>query len=75
MKRGADEDARIGYIKEASALIGSCEALLRGEEGLAGADAAKEASSRIEKAQSLIAKFLAESGVEDDRVKEFVVAH
>lgn len=75
MKRGADEDARIEYIKEASALIGSCEGLLRGEEGPTGPDAAKEASSRTKKAQNLVAKFLAESGVEDDRVKEFVSAH
>lgn len=75
VKRGADEDARIGYIKEASTLIGSCEGLLRGEEGISGTDAAKEASNRTEKAQSLIAKFLAESGVEDERVKEFVAAH
>lgn len=75
MKRAADEDPRLEYIKEASTLIGSCEGLLRGEEGFTGADAAKEASSRTKKAQSLIAKFLAESGVKDDRVTEFVAAH
>jgi len=75
VKRSAADDARIGYIKEASALVGSCEGLLRGKEELTGSNAAKEASDRTKKAQALIAKFLAESGVEDERVEAFVAAH
>ena len=76
VKRGAADDARIGYVKEAATLVGSCEGLLRGEEaGLSGAEAAKEATTRVKKAESLIAKFLAESGVEDERVAAYVAAH
>jgi hypothetical protein len=76
VKRGAADDERIGYVKEAATVISSCEGLLRGEEGgLSGAEAAKEATTRVKKAESLIAKFLAESGVEDERVAAFVAAH
>ena len=76
VKRGAADDARIGYVKEAATLVGSCEGLLRGEEaGLSGAEAAKEATTRVKKAESLIAKFLAESGVEDERLAAYVAAH
>eukprot|EP00563_Minutocellus_polymorphus_P000449 CAMPEP_0181035242 /NCGR_PEP_ID=MMETSP1070-20121207/8222_1 /TAXON_ID=265543 /ORGANISM="Minutocellus polymorphus, Strain NH13" /LENGTH=210 /DNA_ID=CAMNT_0023112795 /DNA_START=41 /DNA_END=673 /DNA_ORIENTATION=+ len=76
VRRGAADDERIGYVKEAATLVGSCEGLLRGEEdGLSGAGAAKEATTRVKKAQSLIAKFLAESGVEDERVAAYVAAH
>lgn len=74
--RGAADDARIGYVREAATLVGSCEGLLRGEEdGLSGAGAAKEATARVRKAESLIGKFLAESGVEDERVAAYVAAH
>ena len=76
VKRSAADDERIGYVKEAATLVSSCEGLLRGEEaGLSGADAAKEATTRVKKAESLIAKFLAESGVEDERVAAYVAAH
>ena len=76
VKRSAADDERIGYVKEAATLVSSCEGLLRGEEaGLSGADAAREATTRVKKAESLIAKFLAESGVEDERVAAYVAAH
>ena len=76
VKRSAADDERIGYVKEAATLVGSCEGLLRGEEAsLSGAEAAKEATTRVKKAESLIAKFLAESGVEDERVAAYVAAH
>lgn len=76
VKRSAADDERIGYVKEAATLVSSCEGLLRGEEvGLSGAEAAKEATTRVKKAESLIAKFLAESGVEDERVAAYVAAH
>ena len=76
VKRSAADDERIGYVKEAATLVSSCEGLLRGEEaGLSGADAAKEATTRVKKAESLIAKFLDESGVEDERVAAYVAAH
>ena len=76
VKRSAAADERIGYVKEAATLVSSCEVLLRGEEdGLSGAEAAKEATTRVKKAESLIAKFLADSGVEDERVAAYVAAH
>lgn len=76
VRRGSADDERIGYVKEAATLVSSCEGLLRGEEaGLSGAEAAKEATTRVKKAESLIAKFLAESGVEDERVAAYVAAH
>ena len=76
VKRGAADDERIGYVREAATIVGSCEGLLRGEEdGLSGAGAAKEATARVKKAETLIAKFLAESGVEDERVAAYVASH
>jgi len=50
------------------------EEVLEGRQGLEGADAAAEASKRVKRAQALIAKFLAESGVEDEKVAAFVAA-
>lgn len=35
----------------------------------------EEALKRIEKAQSLIAKFIAESGVADENLAKFVASH
>ena len=76
VRRGAADDERIGYVKEAATLVSSCEGLLRGEEaGPSGVEAAKEATTRVKKAESLVAKFLAESGVEDERVAAYVAAH
>lgn len=37
--------------------------------------ATDEAISRVKKAQSLIAKFLAESGVKDERFDAYIAAH
>ena len=60
---------------QASSLIGSIQELLEGREGLLGEDAAKEASSRVTKAQNLVAKCLAEIGVDDEKVKAFFEEH
>eukprot|EP00565_Helicotheca_tamesis_P002644 CAMPEP_0185728522 /NCGR_PEP_ID=MMETSP1171-20130828/3824_1 /TAXON_ID=374046 /ORGANISM="Helicotheca tamensis, Strain CCMP826" /LENGTH=203 /DNA_ID=CAMNT_0028397237 /DNA_START=106 /DNA_END=717 /DNA_ORIENTATION=+ len=75
VKNNADGDERVGYIRQASNVIGSCQELLEGRQGLDGADAAAEASKRVKRAQGLIAKFLGASGVEDERVAAFVSAH
>ena len=40
-----------------------------------GKDASKEAVARVEKAQSLIAKFIDGSGVKDDKLAAYVSAH
>lgn len=69
VKNNADGDSRVGYIRQASATIGSIQELLEGRQGLYGADAAKEAASRVEKAQALVGKFLAECGVADEKDK------
>lgn len=75
VKNNADADVRVGYIRQASSVVCSIQELLEGRQGLFGADAAKEATIRVEKAQSLIAKFLAESGVEDERFPTYIKAH
>jgi len=75
VKNNAEGDARVVYIKKASAIIGSIQELLEGRQGLQGADAAKEAAVRVEKAQALIAKFVAECGIEDERFGPFIAAH
>jgi len=75
VKASADADPRVGYVRQASSTIGSCQELLEGRQGLFGADAAKEAVSRVSKAQQLLGKFLMESGVEDSRFKDFVATH
>jgi len=75
VKASADTDPRVGYVTQASNTIGSCQELLEGRQGLFGADAAKEAVSRVSKAQQLLGKFLMESGVEDSRFKDFVASH
>jgi hypothetical protein len=75
VKRNAEGDVRVGYIKQASAIIGSIQELLEGRQGLQGADAAKEAVVRVEKAQALIAKFVAECGIENERFGPYIAAH
>jgi hypothetical protein len=75
VKNNADGDVRVGYIRQASSVIGSIQELLEGRQGLYGADASKEAVARVEKAQALIGRFLAECGVEDERFGSFVLAH
>ena len=75
VKNNADGDSRVGYIRQASSVVGSIEELLEGRQGLYGADASKEAAARVEKAQTLIAKFIAECGVKDDRFAPYLSAH
>uniref|UniRef100_A0A7S1ZYX6 Uncharacterized protein n=1 Tax=Trieres chinensis TaxID=1514140 RepID=A0A7S1ZYX6_TRICV len=75
VKNNAIADPRNGYIRQASNLIGSCQGLLEGREGLTGKAASDEAVKRVKEAQNLVAKFLAESGVEDEKVQAFVAAH
>lgn len=74
IKKGADSDPRVGYIKQASKLIGSIEAVLDGAM-MDEAAATKEAVARVKKAQALIAQFIAESGVEDEKLTAYVNAH
>jgi len=75
VKNNADGDDRVGYIRAASAVITSLEDLLDGSEGLKGKEASKEAIIRVTKAQSLISKFLAGSGVVDEKVAAYVKTH
>lgn len=75
VKNNADGDDRVGYVRKASSLISSLEDLLEGKQGLMGEAASKEAVERVEKAQSLIAKFIAGSGVQDEKLAAFVQAH
>ena len=50
--------------------------LLEGRQGLEGKAAAAEATKRVERAQQLLAKFFAGSGLEgDETVKAFIAAH
>ena len=61
---------------QASGLLGSCQGLLEGREGIdVGGPAGTEALKRVEKAQKLIGQFLAESGVQDERIASFVASH
>ena len=55
--------------------IGSIQELLEGRQGLSGQEASDEAVKRVRKAQALLAKFFAESGVEDERVSAFIGKH
>lgn len=79
VKRGAVDDARVGYIRDASSLISGCQELLEERvEGFTGKAAGEEAAKRIKEAQKLIGKFLAESGVEGegaDKIAAYVKAH
>jgi len=75
VKNNPEGDVRVGYIRTASSIIGSIQELIEGRQGLTGDAAAKEAVARVEKAQALIAKFLAESGVKDERFEPFIAAH
>ena len=74
IKKGADSDPRVGYVKQASKIISSIEDVLEGGM-MDEAAASKEAIARVKKAQGLIGKFIAESGVEDERLAAYVNAH
>jgi len=62
---------------QATKLIGSTEALFDDDAGImdGNKDAREEATKRVLKAQSLIGKFLSESGVEDEQITAFVAKH
>jgi len=75
VKNNAEGDVRVGYIRQASSTIGSLQELLEGRQGLYGNDASKEAVARVEKSQALIGKFLAGSGVEEDKFTAYIAAH
>lgn len=77
VKKGADNDPRVGYIKQASTLISSIEGVLEGGDALMNEkDTTKEAIARVKKAQGLIAKFIAECGVEqEEKLAAYVSSH
>ena len=76
IKKGADSDPRVGYIKQASALISSLEGVLTGGDALMNEKSTSaEAVARVKKAQALIAKFIDECGVEDPKLAAFVSSH
>ena len=79
VKKGAVDDPRVAYIKDASALISSCQELLEERvEGFTGKAAGVEGIKRVKEAQKLVGKFLAESGVEGegaDKIDAYVKAH
>ena len=77
VKKGADSDPRVGYIKQASTLIGSIEGVLEGGDALMNEKStSKEAIARVKKAQALIAKFIEECGVEqDEKLSAYVSSH
>lgn len=76
VKNNADADPRVGYIKQASTLIGSLEGVLSGGDALMNEKSTSaEAISRVRKAQVLIGKFIAECGVDDPKLSAYVNAH
>mmetsp|Transcript_11359 Transcript_11359/g.24064 ORF Transcript_11359/g.24064 Transcript_11359/m.24064 type:complete len:206 (-) Transcript_11359:385-1002(-) len=76
VKKGSDSDPRVGYIKQASTLIGSLESVLEGGDALMNEKSTTaEAVARVKKAQTLISKFIEECGVQDDKLAAFVASH
>lgn len=76
VKKGSDSDTRVGYVKQASTLIGSLESVLGGGDALMNEKStSEEAVKRIKKAQALVVKFLEECGVEDEQVTSFIASH
>lgn len=76
VKNNSDADPRVGYIKQASTLIGSLQNLLEGGDALMNEKTVSaEAIKRVQKAQGLIGKFIAESGVQDDKLAAYVSSH
>jgi len=73
VKTNADADVRVGYIRQASTQISAVLPLLEGGDDPKTASA--EAVKKVKNAQRLIAKFLAESGAEDEKLSAFVKAH
>ena len=76
VKNNADADPRVGYIKQASTLIGSLEGVLTGGDALMNEKSTSaEAVARVKKAQMLVGKFIAECGIEDPKLAAYVSAH
>lgn len=76
VKNNSDSDPRVGYIKQASTLIGSLQNLLEGGDALMNEKTVSaEAIKRVQKAQSLISKFIEESGVQDVNLAAYVSSH
>jgi len=76
VKNNADNDPRVGYIKQASTLIGSIESVLQGGDALMNEKTTtKEAVARVKKAQALIAKFIDECGIQDEKLAAYVKSH
>ena len=76
VKNNADADPRVGYIKQASTLIGSLEGVLSGGDALMNeSSTTKEAVARVKKAQALIAKFIDECGIQDEKLAAYVSSH
>ena len=76
VKKNSDGDPRVGYIKQASTLIGSLENVLEGGDALMNEKSTSaEAVSRVKKAQVLISKFIDECGVQDPKLAAFVSSH
>ena len=76
VRKGSDTDPRTGYIKQASTLILLLEGVLEGGDALMNEKSTgAEAVARVKKAQSLIARFIEECGVQDEKLAAFVAAH
>ena len=74
--KGSDSDPRVGYIKQASTLIGSLESVLEGGDALMNEKSvSEEAVKRVKKAQGLISKFIEESGVSDEKLAAYCASH
>ena len=56
-------------------MVGSIETVAAGGAALMDKAAITESISRVKKAQALIGKFLAESGVKDEKVDAYIAAH
>ena len=55
--------------------MGSIETVAAGGGALADKKAIDESISRVRKAQALIGKFLAESGVKDEKIDAYIAKH
>jgi hypothetical protein len=63
------------FFLQACTLVGSVETVAAGGAALMDKAAVAESVSRVKKAQALIAKFLAESGVKDEKVDAYIATH
>ena len=73
VKSNAEDDPRVGKIRLASTTLVSIKDIL--DKGTGSKIEVEDAVARCKKAQNLIGDFLAESGVNDDRVVAFAKAH